>query len=42
MAIGGVVSGGAIRTEVVSAEGAREVPSGLEPVSLRAGGADGP
>jgi transcriptional regulator GlxA family with amidase domain len=33
---GGVVSGGAISVELVSAEGPREVPSGVEKVSLRA------
>ena len=33
---GGMVAGGALNVELVSAEGAREVPSGTGPVSLRA------
>jgi transcriptional regulator GlxA family with amidase domain len=33
---GGVVTDGALEVELVSAEGAREVPSGIGPLSLRA------
>ncbi|WP_378736994.1 DJ-1/PfpI family protein [Nocardia brasiliensis] len=36
---GGTVSGGLLEVELVAAEGAREVPSGVHPVSLRATGA---
>ncbi|WP_447009975.1 DJ-1/PfpI family protein [Saccharothrix hoggarensis] len=33
---GGVIAGGALEVELVSAEGPREVPSGIGPLSLRA------
>jgi hypothetical protein len=36
LAAGGVVAGGALAVELASAEGAREVPSGIGPLSLRA------
>ncbi|CAM4469063.1 DJ-1/PfpI family protein [Nocardia ninae] len=35
---GGTVTGGSLEVELVAAEGAREVPSGVDPVSLRATG----
>ncbi|MFI9406343.1 DJ-1/PfpI family protein [Nocardia sp. NPDC052316] len=35
---GGMITGGSLQVELVSAEGAREVPSGVHPVSLRATG----
>jgi putative intracellular protease/amidase len=39
LSAGGTVTGGGLAVELVSAEGAREVPSGIGPLSLRAAAA---